>query len=548
MGIKLVIIGGVAGGATAAARARRINEDAEIILFERGEFISFANCGLPYYVSGIIEKKDHLLVTTKEAFEARYNIDIRPLSEVTSINRDEKYVEVNDRGEGETYKEGYDKIILTPGAVPVRPNILGIEDAKVFSVRNIPDIEAIKSIVDSGNVRKAVVAGGGFIGMEMAENLKLRGVDVTIVEMADQVMAPLDPEVALDVQHYINSKGIDLKLSEAITSFENDGNGNYILTSKESKIYYDMVILSVGVKPETDLAVAAGLETGETGAIKVDDHMLTSDPDIYAVGDAVEVKDFVIGLPTVIPLAGPANKQARIAANNIFGADDTYKGTQGSSILKMFDMTIASTGVNEKLLLKQDVKYIVSYTSSFSHATYYPGAKNMLIKILFTPVQGKLLGAQIIGFGGVDKRIDILATALRAKMTVFDLEELELAYAPPYSSAKDPVNIAGFVASNIIKGDNKGIVWPKDFELKENEVLIDLREKMEFKSAPMIKGAINIPLNDLRYKLDGLDRDKRYLLYCAIGLRSYLGYRVMVQNGFDVVNISGGISMINLLD
>ncbi len=548
MGLKLVIIGGVAGGATAAARARRLNEDAEIILFERGEFISFANCGLPYYVSGIIEKKDQLLVTTKESFEARYNIDIRHLSEVTSINRDEKYVEVNDSGQGEIYKETYDKIILTPGAEPIKPPIPGIDEAKVYTVRNIPDSEAIKALIDSGNVKKAIVAGGGFIGIEMAENLAHKGVDVTIVEMADQVMAPLDPEIAETVHYYLKEKGIKLLLTEAITSFEQEGGSNFIVTSKGSRIDYDMVILSVGVKPEKNLAIESGLETGTTGAIAVNEYMQTSDPDIYAVGDAVEVKDFVTSVPVVIPLAGPANKQGRIAANNVFGGNDIYKGTQGTAIVKVFDMTIASTGVNEKTLSRQNAEFLVSYTNSYSHATYYPGAASMIIKLLFTPENGKVLGAQITGFGGVDKRIDVLATAIRAGMTVFDLEDLELAYAPPYSSAKDPVNIAGFVASNIIKGDSKAFVWEKGFKLKEDEVLIDLRDKFEFRFTPMIEGSINIPLNDLRYKLDGLDKNKKYYLYCAIGLRGYLGYRVMSQYGFDAVNVSGGVSMINLME
>ncbi|MCP3923214.1 MAG: FAD-dependent oxidoreductase [Desulfobacterales bacterium] len=548
MGLKLVIIGGVAGGATAAARARRLNEDAEIILFERGEFISFANCGLPYYVSGIIEKKDQLLVTTKESFEARYNINIRHLSEVTSINRDEKYVEVNDSGQGEVYKETYDRIILTPGAEPIKPPIPGIDDAKVYTVRNIPDSETIKALIDSGKVKKAIVAGGGFIGIEMAENLAHKGVDVTIVEMADQVMAPLDSEIAETVHYYLKEKGIKLLLSEAITSFEQEGDSNFIITSKGSRIDFDMVILSVGVKPEKNLAIESGLETGITGAIAVNGHMQTSDPDIYAVGDAVEVKDFVTGMPVIIPLAGPANKQGRIAANNVFGGKDIYKGTQGTAIVKVFDMTIASTGANEKTLSRQNAEFLVSYTNSYSHATYYPGAASMIIKLLFTPENGKILGAQITGFGGVDKRIDVIATAIRAGMTVFDLEDLELAYAPPYSSAKDPVNIAGFVASNIIKGDSKAFVWEKGFKLKENEVLIDLRDKFEFRFTPMIEGSINIPLNDLRYKLDGLDKNKKYYLYCAIGLRGYLGYRVMSQYGFDAVNVSGGVSMINLME
>lgn len=542
--MKLVIIGGVAGGATSAARARRLNEDAQIIMFERGEYISFANCGLPYYVSGVIEKKDNLLVTTKESFGKRYNLDIRPFSEVKSIDRENKTVEVMNFTDGSTYKESYDKIILTPGAEPFKPEIPGIENAKVYSVRNVPDIEAVKKEADKGDVKKAIVAGGGFIGLEMAENLKMKGLDVTLVEMADQVMAPLDPEIAVAVHGYIKEKGIELLTSEAITSFEEDEKGTFVKTSKDSTIYYDLAIMSVGVKPETLLASSCGLTLGKTCAIQVDSYMQTSDPDIYAVGDAIEVKDFVTGEPALIPLAGPANKQARIAANNIFGTKEKFKGTQGTSILKLFDMTIASTGVNEKTLLKQKARFKVSYTNSMSHASYYPNAKEMLIKLIFTPGSGRILGAQIIGFGGVDKRIDVLATAIRANMTVFDLEELELAYAPPFSSAKDPVNMAGFVASNLIKGDNKSIVW--DGEIEENGVLVDIRERFEFRYQPKLEDAIHIPLDQLREKIPELDRSKKYYLYCAIGMRGYLGYRILSQHGFDVVNISGGINMINL--
>jgi len=453
MGTKLLIVGGVAGGATAAARARRLDERAEIILFERGEHISFANCGLPYYIGEVIKMREDLLVTTAEEFRDRYNIDIRIFSEVIAINTKNKQVEVKNIKTGETYKESYDKIILSPGAEPVKPPFKGIELDNIFNLRNIPDSDLIKAYVDTKRPESAVVVGGGFIGLEIAENLVHRGVKTTIVEILDQVMAPLDYEMAAIVHAHLKKKGIICKLGNGVESFSKKGDRIIVMMNKGHSIKCDMVILAIGIKPENRLAREAGLKIGIRGGIKVDATMRTSDPDIYAVGDAVEVKDFVTGLPTMTALAGPANKQGRIAADNALGRKSMFRGTLGSTVVKVFDLTVASTGTNEKALKRNNIPYLVSYTHSGSNASYYPGARIMTIKLIFSPSSGKILGAQIIGMRGVGQNVfDVLATAIHGAMTVYDLEELELAYAPPYSSAKDPINIAGFVATNIFKG------------------------------------------------------------------------------------------------
>lgn len=540
MSTKLLIIGGVAGGATAAARARRIDEKAEIILFERGEYISFANCGLPYYIGDIIKKRDDLLVTTVATTKARYNIDIRTSLEVAAIDRDKKEVKVKNRITGETYSESYDKIILSPGAEPIKPPLEGIDIENVFNLRNIPDSDRIKAYVDSEKPKSAVVVGGGFIGLEMAENLVHRGVKTTIVEMLDQVMAPFDFEMASMLHAHIKEKGIALELENGVASLEKKGDKIIVHTSKGTDIECDMVIMSIGVRPENKLAKEAGLELGERGGIKVDASMRTSDPDIFAVGDAVEIRDFVSGVTTMTPLAGPANKQGRVAADNALGRKSTFKGTQGTSVVKVFDMTAASTGMSEKTLKKHNFPYVASYTHSGSHASYYPGAEMMAIKLIFQPTTGRVLGAQIIGGDGVDKRIDVMATVIRGGMSVYDLEELELAYAPPYGSAKDPINIAGFVASNILKGDVENIHWHQLPDLDENTVLIDLRNEDELEIAGEIEGALNIPLPELRFRLDELDKKKTYVPFCAIGLRGYIGHRLLVQNGFKSKNLSGG--------
>ena len=541
MGTKLLIVGGVAGGATAAARARRLDERAEIILFEREEHISFANCGLPYYIGEVIKNREDLLVTTPEAFQERYNIDVRIFSEVTSIDRKNKLVTVRNIGTNKTYTENYDKLILSPGAEPVKPPLEGIELENIYNLRNIPDSDKIKAHIDTKKPESAVVVGGGFIGLEMAETLVERGVKTTIIEMLDQVMAPLDYEMAALVHAHLKEKGITCELNNGVKSFKKKEGRIVVSTVKGHDIKCDLVILSIGIKPENKLAREAGLEIGERGGIKVDATMRTSDPDIYAVGDAVEVRDFVSGQPTMTALAGPANKQGRIAADNALGRKTIFRGTLGTSVVKVFDLTVAATGDSEKKLKNNNIPYLVSYTHSGSHASYYPGANIMAIKLIFSPSSGRILGAQIVGMEGVDKRIDVLATAIHGSMTVYDLEELELAYAPPYSSAKDPVNIAGFVASNILKGDIETLYWNelRDLDRHEN-ILIDLRNQDELDTAGFIEGSRHIPLHELRQKLHELDKGKNYILICAVGMRGYIGYRILSQNGFKSKNLSGG--------
>ncbi len=541
MTTKLLIIGGVAGGATAAARARRLDEHAEIILFERGEHISFANCGLPYYIGEVIKDREDLFVTTPEAFRDRYNIDIRIFSEVVAIDTKNKHIEAKNLKTGERYRETYDKIILSPGAEPVKPPFRGVDLDGIFNLRTVPDSDRIKAHVDNEKPQSAVIVGGGFIGLEMAENLVHRGVNTTIVEMLDQVMAPLDLEMAAMVHAHLKEKGVACELGQSVQSFSKKGNRIIVSTDKGHEIACDLVILSIGIKPENRLARGAGLQIGERGGIKVDATMRTSDPDIYAVGDAVEIKDFVTGLPTVTALAGPANKQGRIAADNALGRRSIFKGTTGTTVVQVFDLTVASTGATEKVLKQHNIPHLVSHTHSGSHASYYPGATTMAIKLIFSPSSGKILGGQIVGMEGVDKRIDVLATVIRGAMTVYDLEELELAYAPPYSSAKDPVNIAGFVAANILKGDLEIINWNQIGDLdRDRDALIDLRNTDELDTSGVIKGALHIPLNELRKRLPELDKEKNYVPFCAVGLRSYIGHRILVQNGFRSRGLSGG--------
>lgn len=539
--MKLVIVGGVAGGATAAARARRLNERAEIILFERGEFISFANCGLPYYIGDVIKKRQDLLVTTPKDFQDRYAIDVRVFSEVTAIDRSEKTVTVKNLASGETYRETYDKLILAPGAEPVKPPLAGVDLENIFNLRNIPDMDRIKAVVDQNGPESAVVVGGGFIGLEMAENLVHRGVNTTIVERLDHVMPLLDHEMAGLVHAYLEEKGVDCIRSDGIKSFAEESGRLTVETEKGRRLLCDLVIVCVGIRPENRLAKDAGLEIGPMGGIRVDAAMRTSDPDIYAVGDAAEIFDYLTGRRVMTPLAGPANKQGRIAADNVMGRSSIFKGTLGTSVVKIFDATLASTGLNEKTLKARDIPYLVSYTHSGSHASYYPGAEMMAVKLLFAPNNGKILGAQIFGKEGVDKRIDVIATAIHGSMTVFHLEELELAYAPPYSSAKDPVNIAGFVAANLIRGDVRNINWDalagRD---PDKDVLLDVRNRNELKQSGEINGALHIPLHELRKQLSGLDPKKRYIPFCAVGLRGYIAHRILTQNGFDSRNLSGG--------
>lgn len=539
--MNYLIIGGVAGGATVAARLRRMDEKANIILFERGKYVSYANCGLPYYIGDTINNREKLFVQTAKGFTDRFRIDIRTEQEVTAIRPDKKEVEIKNLSTGETYTETYDKLVLSPGAEPLRPGIEGIGSKKIFTLRNVPDTDTIKNYVNTENPKRAIVVGGGFIGLEMAENLHDLGIQVDVVEMANQVMAPLDFSMAAIVHRQLTDKGVGLHLEDGVSRFEEKDGGVTVHLRSGKQIATDMVLLSIGVRPETKLAKDAGLAIGERGGITVNDYMQTSDADIYALGDAVEVRHLVTGQPALIPLAGPANKQGRIVADNIvFGNKEKYPGSIGTSIAKVFDLTVATAGANAKLLQRNNIPYISSYTHGASHAGYYPGAVPLSIKILFAPENGKLLGAQIVGFNGVDKRIEMLAQVIQRGGTVHDLTELEHAYAPPYSSAKDPVNMAGFVAENILNKKSRIIQWRELAELPADTIRIDVRTHDEYKLGT-IPGFINIPVDELREHLDELPKEKPIVVTCAVGLRGYLAYRILVQNGFKHVrNLSGG--------
>lgn len=537
--MKTIIVGGVAGGASAAARLRRLNENDEIIILEHGDYISFANCGLPYFIGGEITDKNMLTLQTPESFRKRFNIDVRVKSEAVKISPEAHTVTVRNADTAEEYEETFDKLILSPGAEPIRPNIGGIELPHVFTLRNIPDTMRIKGFIDGSKPRKAVVVGGGYIGVEMAENLIKAGLEVSIVELVDHLIAPLDADMASDVHRYIRSKGIKLFLNNGVTEITDK---KVIL--QNGSIEADMVIMSVGVRPETSLAKECGIALNSRGSIIVNSHMETNYPDIYAVGDAVEVKDFVTGSAAFIPLAGPANKQGRIAADNISGIASEYKGTQGSAVLKLFDMTVATTGLNEKRAAAEGIDYDKTYTYSASHASYYPNATNMSVKVLWDKNTKKLIGAQIVGFDGVDKRMDVLATAIRFGAEVTDLKDLELCYAPPFGSAKDPVNMAGFVAENVINGTVRQFFWhdveklPRDGSV----TLLDVRTKTEI-ARGMIAGFINIPLDDLRDNLDKLTKDKPVYVHCHSGLRSYIACRILSGNGYECYNLAGGWRM-----
>ena len=539
--MNYLIIGGVAGGATVATRLRRMDEKANIILFERGKYVSYANCGLPYYIGDTINNREKLFVQTAKGFTDRFRIDIRTEQEVTAIRPDKKEVEIKNLSTGETYTETYDKLVLSPGAEPLRPGIEGIGSKKIFTLRNVPDTDTIKNYVNTENPKRAIVVGGGFIGLEMAENLHDLGIQVDVVEMANQVMAPLDFSMAAIVHRQLTDKGVGLHLEDGVSRFEEKDGGVTVHLRSGKQIATDMVLLSIGVRPETKLAKDAGLAIGERGGIAVNDYMQTSDADIYALGDAVEVRHLVTGQPALIPLAGPANKLGRIVADNIvFGNKKKYPGSIGTSIAKVFDLTVAAAGANAKLLQRNNIPYISSYTHGASHAGYYPGAVPLSIKILFAPENGKLLGAQIVGFNGVDKRIEMLAQVIQRGGTVHDLAELEHAYAPPYSSAKDPVNMAGFVAENILNKKSRIIQWRELTELPADTIRIDVRTHDEYKLGT-IPGFINIPVDELREHLDELPKEKPIVVTCAVGLRGYLAYRILVQNGFKHVrNLSGG--------
>lgn len=534
--MKTIIIGGVAGGASAAARLRRLDETCEIVILERGDFISFANCGLPYYIGGAITDKNDLTLQTPESFRKRFNIDVRVNNEAVKISPEEKTVTVKNLKSGEIYTESYDNLILSPGAEPIKPNIEGIDSNIVFTLRNIPDTLKIKEYIEKSNPKSAVVIGGGYIGVEMAENLKEAGLDVSVVELADHLIAPLDFDMAADVHRYIKSKGIKLYLNNGVKAID----GNTVIL-QNGTIDAEMIIMSVGVRPETSLAKDCGIEVNRRGSIVVDRHMKTNIQNIYAVGDAVEAEDFITKSPAFIPLAGPANKQGRIAADNICGIGSEYTGTQGSAVLKLFDMTVATTGINEKTATAAGIDYDKTYIYSGSHASYYPGASNMSVKALWDKKTLKIIGAQIVGFDGVDKRMDVLASSIRFGAKITDLANLELCYAPPFGSAKDPVNMLGFVAENIITGKMKQFFWndveklPRDGSV----TLLDVRTVTEVRRGK-IDGFINIPLDSLRERIKEIPKDKPVYLHCHSGLRSYIALCILKGNGYDCFNLAGG--------
>jgi NADPH-dependent 2,4-dienoyl-CoA reductase/sulfur reductase-like enzyme/rhodanese-related sulfurtransferase len=543
-GIRIVIIGGVAGGAGAAARARRLSEQAEIIIVERGPHISFANCGLPYFVGGEIAGRDALLLHTPESLRRRFNVDVRVLTEAVHIDRREQEVELHDLTSERSYREPYDALVLSTGAAPLKPPIVGIDRPGHFTVRSVPDVEAIVAWIDAHQARRAVVVGGGYIGLEMAEQLHRRGLSVAIAEALPQVMAPLDPEMAAWLHQELKRHQVSLYLNDGVAAFEapsasEAAAASVVVLRSGIRLPADLVILGLGVRPEIELARDAGLEIGERGGIRVDEHLQTSDPHIWAVGDAIEVRDAVTGAWSLIPLAGPANRQGRIAADNICGRRSRYRGTCGTAILRLFDLTAACTGASEKALRKAGMPFEVVHLHPGSHAGYYPGATPLALKLLYTPGSGKLLGAQIIGVDGVDKRLDVLATALQAGMTVHDLAELELAYAPPFSSAKDPVNLAGMAAQNVLHGDVQVIQWHELAGLDPSSSLVlDVRDEAERREGS-IPGSIHIPLPALRSRLSELPRDREIIPYCRSGQRSYYASRILLQHGFRVRNLSG---------
>lgn len=540
--MKILIVGGVAGGATAATRLRRLSEENEVIIFEKGQYVSFANCGLPYYISGTIDKRDALLLQTPESLKERYNLDVRVFTEVLSIYTVDKKVSVKNLQTGEIYLENYDKLLLSPGAEPIKPPFEGIDSDKIYTLRNIPDMDKI--VAKTKNAQNFVVVGGGFIGLEVAENLIEAGKSVKLVELGNQVMAPVDFDIASFVHEKAKQKGLELLLNVGVEKFNDKGETIEVFLNNGTSLETDAVILAIGVKPETKLAIEAGLEIGETRGILVNEFMQTSNPDIYAVGDAIEVAHYINNKKVLIPLAWPANRQGRIVADNIvLGNQYKYTGSLGSSILKFFELSVASTGLNEKTLKKFGIPYKTAIVTRGHHAGYYPGAKNMVLKVIFDE-NGKIFGAQAVGEAGVDKRIDVIATAIKGNLTVYDLPEIEITYAPPFNSAKDPVNIAGYAAENILKGDLEMVNYDEfwDFVKENDAVILDVRTSKEF-SGGAIEGAININVDDLRANLEKLDKNKMYAIYCQVGLRGYLANRIMRNNGFRAVNLNGGYNL-----
>jgi len=536
--MKVIIVGGMAGGASAAARLRRLNEHAEIIMLEKDRYISYASCGLPYYIGEVIEDRDDLFVQTPEDMKVRFNIDVRTENEVIRVNTKEKTVTVRSGTRG-IYEESYDYLVLSPGARAFRPDIPGIDSDRVLTLKNIPDADAIKSLTDEKGMKSAVIIGGGFIGIETAENLVKRGVAVSVTELFPHILSQFDEDIAVLLERELVRNGVNLFLNTSVTAIEEKEEKLEIVLSTGEKISADFVISAAGVVPDTDFLRDSGIELGPKGHIIVNDRMQTNVENVYAVGDAVEVTDYINGKKTAIPLAGPANKQGRTAADNIAGLNPVYKGTQGTSIIKVFSLTAACTGNNEKMLKRAGIPYKVVYVHPMSHASYYPGATQMTLKLLFDD-QGKIFGAQAAGHDGVDKRIDVIATVIRLNGTVNDLAELELSYAPPYSSAKDPVNMAGFVAQNSLAGLSHLITWNEFEQLdKDDYILVDVRTENEYKKGH-VNGAINIPVDELRERLHELDRSKTIVVYCRVGYRGYIADRILSQNGFRVLNITGG--------
>jgi NADPH-dependent 2,4-dienoyl-CoA reductase/sulfur reductase-like enzyme/rhodanese-related sulfurtransferase len=538
--MKLLIIGGVAGGASAAARARRVSEEAHIVLFERGPDVSFANCGLPYYVGGEIAEREKLLVTTPDLLRSRFNLDVRIRSSVEAIDRAKKTVRVRDLASGREYEEPYDKLILATGAAPFRPAIPGIDLPGVFTLRNLQDTDAIKERVDRG-VKQAVLLGGGFICLELAENFVRRGIATTVVEKNEQILTPFDKEMTTPIVQELADNGVTLLRGQTAEALQLTDDGLVVCLNSGQRLSAQLVVLGVGVRPENKLAIDAGLEVGPHGGIQINEFLQTVDPDIYAVGDAIEVTDCVSGDPTQVPLAGPANRQGRIAADNVFGRAVQYRGTQGTAIVGVFDKTAAMTGASEKALRRCNRSFHKVYVHPTHHAGYFPGAEAMALKLLFDPTTGRILGAQAVGGAGVDKRIDVLAVAIQAGMTVFDLEEMELAYAPQYGSAKDPVNMADFVAGGLLRGDHPQVDVESVLAAPavEQPFLLDVRTPQEFASGH-IPGAVNIPVDDLRSRLGELPRDRQIATYCHVGQRGYLATRILLQKGFFAVNVGGG--------
>lgn len=539
--VKYIIIGAVAGGASTAARLRRLDEHAEIVIFEKGQYISYANCGLPYYIGNVIKDRNKLFVQTATSFARRFNVDVRISTEVMAINRSEKTVRAIDLQSGEEYNESYDKLVLSPGAYPIRPSLPGINEAGIFTVRNVSDTDFIKEYIAENSLRKAVIIGAGFIGLEMAENLHELGLEVSVVEMSKQILAPVDLPIAAIAQKHLREKGIQLYLNNAVKGFDKQGEQLKVQLQGDVFLDADVVILSIGVKPDIRLAEDAGLKIGQANGIWVNEYLQSSDPDIYAVGDAIEYPSPISGLPALTFLAGPANKQGRICANNlVLGNRHQYTGSVNTAIVKLFDLSIGAAGMAVKQLERNGISYLTATIHGNSHAGYYPGAQLMTIQVAFSPEGGELLGAQVVGGEGVDKRLDLLSSVIKNRGTVHDLTELEHAYAPPFSSAKDPVNMAGFVAENILFDRLKVIDCSKLAEVGHEAILVDVRTSAEFGSGT-IDGAVNIPLDEIRERLSEIPSDKAIYIFCQQGMRGYLAQRILVQRGFnDVTNLSGG--------